>query len=334
MDADGAAATVEKLGGLGDASAKAVDAEPLPAAESNGKAGSAEGEQQEAEVTEDAAGGEQPSTNGDTEDQAEGQVEEEPAAKQEEEPSSSAPQQEAEDAGPAPAPEPASPTEVAEAEEAEAVPAKEAEAKEEAKEEEPKSPPRKESVALKEGMSPLKPPQGQEPKAEEAAAANAASTDFDAATVTPSGTVQALTQRLSSTSGTSPNITPPKLSSVDKLPTGPLSPGSASAPPRPAKSPSLRSAEPSPPPSSHDTKNTINVSQLIKLGAFKMVPLKDFVPYEELLRLRLEDGIDATRKEDYLDGEEFKKVFKISREEFNNLPAWRRVQAKKTANLF
>ncbi len=37
-------------------------------------------------------------------------------------------------------------------------------------------------------------------------------------------------------------------------------------------------------------------------------PMQDFVAYEELIKLRLEDGIDPTRKEDYLTEEEFEKV--------------------------
>ncbi len=43
--------------------------------------------------------------------------------------------------------------------------------------------------------------------------------------------------------------------------------------------------------SNHDSKNTTNASQLLALGTFKLVPLKDFVPYEELLKLRLEVGL-------------------------------------------
>lgn len=35
---------------------------------------------------------------------------------------------------------------------------------------------------------------------------------------------------------------------------------------------------------------------------------QDFVAYEELVKLRLEDGIDPTHKEDYLTEEEFEKV--------------------------
>jgi len=36
--------------------------------------------------------------------------------------------------------------------------------------------------------------------------------------------------------------------------------------------------------------------------------LQDIIPYPELVSLRLEDGIDATQKENYLSDEEFKQV--------------------------
>jgi hypothetical protein len=35
---------------------------------------------------------------------------------------------------------------------------------------------------------------------------------------------------------------------------------------------------------------------------------QDFIAYSELVKLRLEDGIDPTRKEEYLNDEEFVKV--------------------------
>jgi hypothetical protein len=42
--------------------------------------------------------------------------------------------------------------------------------------------------------------------------------------------------------------------------------------------------------SSHDKQNTVNALQLLKLAAFKLQPLVDFVAYEELIKLRLEVG--------------------------------------------
>ncbi len=41
--------------------------------------------------------------------------------------------------------------------------------------------------------------------------------------------------------------------------------------------------------------------------------LQDFVPYEELVKLRLEDGVDPTRKQDYLTAEGFSTVFDMTR---------------------
>ncbi len=45
-------------------------------------------------------------------------------------------------------------------------------------------------------------------------------------------------------------------------------------------------------------------------------------------------GIDATRKEEYLNEPEFQQVFGMDRDAFKKLPAWRQAQAKKKANLF
>uniref|UniRef100_A0A7S3VK74 HP domain-containing protein n=1 Tax=Dunaliella tertiolecta TaxID=3047 RepID=A0A7S3VK74_DUNTE len=88
------------------------------------------------------------------------------------------------------------------------------------------------------------------------------------------------------------------------------------------------------PSSPHDLKNTVNASQLLKTGAFSRVPGKDHIKYEELILLRLEDSIDVTRKEDYLSQEEFEKVFEMTRETYEKLPGWKRVQAKKRVHLF
>ncbi|GAX81454.1 hypothetical protein CEUSTIGMA_g8883.t1 [Chlamydomonas eustigma] len=86
--------------------------------------------------------------------------------------------------------------------------------------------------------------------------------------------------------------------------------------------------------SSHDKQNTPNASMLLKLGAFRLQPLVDTIPYEELVKLRLEDGIDPTRKEDYLTDEEFLKVFSVEREKFKKLPDWKRQLKKKEVSLF
>ncbi|GFR43929.1 hypothetical protein Agub_g5067 [Astrephomene gubernaculifera] len=186
---------------------------------------------------------------------------------------------------------------------------------------------------------------GPTPSAADTASAEAnggAASPKEAAAVTPVGTVQELSRRLSSASlqaGQTPPATTPNRSSsssIDRQQQAPAAavPFTAGSGARPAKSPSgSRSTEASPA-SAHDTKNTINVALLLKQGGFKMQPLKDFVQYAELQRLRLEDGIDATRKEDYLSDTDFKDVFGMDRDAFKKQPAWRQAQAKKKANLF
>lgn len=58
------------------------------------------------------------------------------------------------------------------------------------------------------------------------------------------------------------------------------------------------------------------------------------MPYEDIIKMRLEDGIDVTRKEDYLSVEDFSRVFGMDRQAYEALPAWKRQRAKKTVNLF
>lgn len=44
-------------------------------------------------------------------------------------------------------------------------------------------------------------------------------------------------------------------------------------------------------------------------------------------------GADA-RVQQYLSADEFKKVFNMTKEEYNALPGWKRLPMRKTANLF
>ena len=55
--------------------------------------------------------------------------------------------------------------------------------------------------------------------------------------------------------------------------------------------------------------------------------------YEELRNVAFE-GVDATRKEDFLKEEEFEKVFKMSRGEFSQLPIWKKLDAKRKLELY
>ena len=47
-----------------------------------------------------------------------------------------------------------------------------------------------------------------------------------------------------------------------------------------------------------------------------------------------QDGIDPTRREEYLTAPEFDTVFGVSRDTFKALPAWKRNQKKKDVGLF
>ena len=46
------------------------------------------------------------------------------------------------------------------------------------------------------------------------------------------------------------------------------------------------------------------------------------------------EGIDMTRREQYLSDEEFNTVFSMSKDAFNALPKWKRIRAKKEVGLF
>ncbi|KIZ01524.1 hypothetical protein MNEG_6435 [Monoraphidium neglectum] len=84
----------------------------------------------------------------------------------------------------------------------------------------------------------------------------------------------------------------------------------------------------------HDLVNTANVAQVLQAGEFKLKPGVDVVPYAELKELRLEDGLDVSRKEEYLSEEEFEVVFGMDKEDFQAMPPWKRINAKKAKGLF
>ncbi|KAK9840284.1 hypothetical protein WJX74_006866 [Apatococcus lobatus] len=66
----------------------------------------------------------------------------------------------------------------------------------------------------------------------------------------------------------------------------------------------------------------------------KLFPGQDFIEYEELKGMRAEDGLDMTRKEEYLNDAAFAKVFGQEREAYKKLPRWRQVLLKKQHKLF
>ncbi|WIA32227.1 hypothetical protein OEZ86_003075 [Tetradesmus obliquus] len=109
-----------------------------------------------------------------------------------------------------------------------------------------------------------------------------------------------------------------------------------SLPPSRPDSPGREEREKGPLPllSEHDKVNTVNVAALLATAEFKLVPGIDRVPYEELIKLRLEDGVDVTRKEEYLSDADFKMHLGVDREAFEKLPQWKKLQLKKGKMLF
>uniref|UniRef100_A0A383VYJ2 HP domain-containing protein n=1 Tax=Tetradesmus obliquus TaxID=3088 RepID=A0A383VYJ2_TETOB len=109
-----------------------------------------------------------------------------------------------------------------------------------------------------------------------------------------------------------------------------------SLPPSRPDSPGREEREKGPLPllSEHDKVNTVNVTALLATAEFKLVPGIDRVPYEELIKLRLEDGVDVTRKEEYLSDADFKMHLGVDREAFEKLPQWKKLQLKKGKMLF
>jgi len=57
-------------------------------------------------------------------------------------------------------------------------------------------------------------------------------------------------------------------------------------------------------------------------------------PLEELKKKPLPAGVDAGVLERFLQDSDFQKAFSMSRDEFEKLPAWKKVQKKKSAGLF
>eukprot|EP01023_Acetabularia_acetabulum_P035871 TRINITY_DN3388_c0_g1_i10.p1 TRINITY_DN3388_c0_g1~~TRINITY_DN3388_c0_g1_i10.p1 ORF type:complete len:596 (+),score=158.97 TRINITY_DN3388_c0_g1_i10:132-1919(+) len=64
------------------------------------------------------------------------------------------------------------------------------------------------------------------------------------------------------------------------------------------------------------------------------LPGQEEIPYDELKELKLEDGIDPSRKELYLSDDEFQKVFKMDKDDFAELPKWKQQSQKKSLGLF
>jgi len=56
--------------------------------------------------------------------------------------------------------------------------------------------------------------------------------------------------------------------------------------------------------------------------------------YDELVEKKYPKGIDTSRLEDYLNDDEFEKVFEMSLEEFQKQPLWKRQNVKRDLGLY
>ena len=56
--------------------------------------------------------------------------------------------------------------------------------------------------------------------------------------------------------------------------------------------------------------------------------------YDDLINHRYPDGIDRSQLENYLTDEEFEKVFKMSRDDFEAQPLWKQQQQKHALKLY
>eukprot|EP01097_Dermamoeba_algensis_P003886 TRINITY_DN2632_c0_g1_i1.p1 TRINITY_DN2632_c0_g1~~TRINITY_DN2632_c0_g1_i1.p1 ORF type:complete len:339 (+),score=106.17 TRINITY_DN2632_c0_g1_i1:151-1017(+) len=59
-----------------------------------------------------------------------------------------------------------------------------------------------------------------------------------------------------------------------------------------------------------------------------------YFPYRELLSDQLPPGVDPSKLETYLQEDEFREVFKMSREEFNDVPSWKKDDLKRKVYLY
>uniref|UniRef100_A0A8C2HGN6 Villin-1 n=1 Tax=Cyprinus carpio TaxID=7962 RepID=A0A8C2HGN6_CYPCA len=72
-------------------------------------------------------------------------------------------------------------------------------------------------------------------------------------------------------------------------------------------------------------------------GANLPRPVTETFPPEKLVNVQTEDlpdGVDPTRKEDYLSNDDFKLIMGISRNDFYALPSWKQLNLKKKMGLF
>jgi hypothetical protein len=79
-----------------------------------------------------------------------------------------------------------------------------------------------------------------------------------------------------------------------------------------------------------EKKEAVRATDVLSAAATDII-----LPYEQLKAKKdLPPGIDLAKLEQYLSDEEFKKIFSMTKDEFNNLPGWKRTPMRKNANLF
>lgn len=54
----------------------------------------------------------------------------------------------------------------------------------------------------------------------------------------------------------------------------------------------------------------------------------------ETLKKTFPEGVDPTKKEQYLSDQDFESVFKMTKAQFNELKAWKQMDAKKKVGLY
>uniref|UniRef100_A0A8C1NEC0 Villin-1 n=1 Tax=Cyprinus carpio TaxID=7962 RepID=A0A8C1NEC0_CYPCA len=84
------------------------------------------------------------------------------------------------------------------------------------------------------------------------------------------------------------------------------------------------------------TSNQNNSSSSTQGGNLPL-PVTQTFPPEKLVNIQTEDlpdGVDATRKEDYLSNDDFNLIMGISRMDFYALPSWKQLNLKKEKGLF
>ncbi|KAJ4462943.1 hypothetical protein PAPYR_164 [Paratrimastix pyriformis] len=109
-------------------------------------------------------------------------------------------------------------------------------------------------------------------------------------------------------------------------------PKPAAPSPAPAPKPAPAPVAPSPAPAPSPAKAPAPSPRPSPSPAAPAAAAERYIPYDQLVETK--DGIDLTRKETYLEPEEFKTIFGMDREAFYKLPVWRQKGIKNEKRLF